>query len=298
MKLDVIIGNIVCVIVLIVIFIFLVFLYVKIRATELNESSKEYRYGFSKTSAIPNRIFTYWNDPNNIPDTVKRCISSWQRHNPTYEIFLLTDENVDQYISFNRSELKHNDMIQRFADFVRIDVLAKYGGIWLDSTIYLNESLDWIHSYQRKFNSESVMYYIDLFTTDKRYPVLENWFITAVPGSRFIRDWRNEFFRINEYNTIQEYIDSLEKTTNLQKIEGKTYLTMHCSCQRVLQTGKYSISLLKAEAGPLFYNIVNHWWSFLLFTYPYITEFHKPVVKFRGGERKSLELFSKFGFLP
>jgi len=82
------------------------------------------------------------------------------------------------------------DSITRKSDFIRLELLSKYGGIWMDASIICKYSLNWIHAYQKNTDAEMVGYYINGFTTIEKYPVVENWFISCIPKSRFIELWK------------------------------------------------------------------------------------------------------------
>jgi hypothetical protein len=247
------------------------------------------KYGKRSFSKIPNVIYTYWNSPNR-PPLVEKCINSWRRHNPTYEIIILSQDNIKDYIPFDVNSLRFAKTQQQKADFIRIYLLSVNGGIWLDSSLYLNESLDWIHGYQYNENSEFVGYKLKCIQTTN-IPVVENWFLACIPNSKFINDWKDKFYSINNYDTIKQYVNDIKKSTDFQNIKSLTYLTMHIACQYILQKpNTYKISLLEAEKGPFLYNHKINW--NLLFLIPSIRHVNKqkcPVIKYRGSERFIIE---------
>ena len=265
----------------------------------------ELQYGEEESSKIPNIIYTYWDSPN-VPLSVRKCIASWRKYNPYYKIIILNSSNYRQYIDMDIEKLRHADSKQRISDFVRLYILQKTGGIWLDASIMLYHSLDWLHAYSNKGNYEAVLYYLDSFSTIdavinnkivKKYPVVESWFIACVPNSTFISDWKEEFFGLNNYPTVKDYTQCVSKYTDLQNIPSREYLAIHCSCQEVLQKkNNYKLAYLCAEQGPYMYNTVMVWILPFLIFYPYIPCLHRPVVKFRGGERNYIEKLYKVGY--
>ena len=54
---------------------------------------------------------------------------------------------------------------QRQSDWIRLYVLHKYGGIWIDSSTILTDSFKWLHNK----NSTAFGYYIKKFTTNQNY---------------------------------------------------------------------------------------------------------------------------------
>lgn len=251
-------------------------------------------------TSFPRILWTFW-DSEDLPPSVQTCIATWKKHNPNYEIRVLNKKNLKDYLDEDLTRYdKFNDMVQRFADLVRISILEKHGGIWSDATIICNKPYTWIEEAFRTKGCEFVGYYIDKFTKPEMKPhahVIENWFFAAVPGSQFIRDWRREFLRFNTFPSAKQYIEDVEKTTDLQNIHGKEYLAMHCAAQKALQKkpNGYALYLQKAEDGPFKYLEDAKWDSYaavkkLVDSDKYA---HLPLIKLRGGERKVLESILK-----
>ena len=88
--------------------------------------------------AAPKIIWIYWHQGlKNAPEVVKKCVLSWQEHNPSYEIRVLSDAEIKRYIDitlpvFQKSKKKS---LAAYSDVLRINLLHKYGGIWVDSTV-------------------------------------------------------------------------------------------------------------------------------------------------------------------
>lgn len=88
-------------------------------------------------------IWTMWlQGVNQMPEIVKLCNQSVEINKGTYKHIVLTNNNLTDYIEipeyiFDKWE---NGIISNahFSDYIRICVLEKYGGIWLDATVLLN----------------------------------------------------------------------------------------------------------------------------------------------------------------
>ena len=91
---------------------------------------------------IPKIIHYCWFGPNEINSLAVRCIESWKVFAPDYEIKLWNEESFDidefEYVKFAYENKKYAFV----TDFVRLFVLKKYGGIYLDSDVELTKSLD------------------------------------------------------------------------------------------------------------------------------------------------------------
>ena len=83
----------------------------------------------------------WWQGIENAPVLVKKCIKSIQEHKGNHNIVLLTSENIKNYIEIPQYILDKVDnkiiSIPHLADMVRTQLLYKYGGIWMDSTLFM-----------------------------------------------------------------------------------------------------------------------------------------------------------------
>lgn len=91
---------------------------------------------------IPQKIHFCWFGRNEKSAVINRCISSWKEHCPYYEIKEWNEENIDVNAHpFTKAmyEQKHWAFV---ADYVRLEILEKEGGIYLDTDMFLVQSLD------------------------------------------------------------------------------------------------------------------------------------------------------------
>jgi hypothetical protein len=248
---------------------------------------------------------------------VKLCIESWKKHNPDYEIYVLTKKNYKKYIygvpelDIDIEKMKHSgDFVARFADYVRCIVLSQHGGFWIDASIICHAPLSWVHATQQESGAEFVGYYIHKGTYlefMQTSPMIENWFFACVPGSLFMQDWCEEFFRTDEYSTISEYLDDVKKQgvhfNNIHNLASPEYLTMHISAQKVLQQPtdghRYNLYLFSCCAGPFAY-LHDHDWNSAVAVHQLVDsatceKYYKyPLIKLRGSERTVLEQYDDY----
>jgi len=259
--------------------------------------NKEIFIDRSKQTLIQKKIWTYWHD-DLLPEIIQKCIKTWRLHNPDYDIQILNNLNYKKYIkgcdilSYPASRFH-----QRVSDFMRIHVLNQQGGIWLDASIILNESLDWVLKKYNEGKYEFIGYHIASKETKPEYPVIENWFMAAPLGSGFIRKWLEKFLESNNYDSDYDYLLSLETNkVDLQLISKSGYLSMHYAAQYVLQKEmsiediKTRLYLEKAEDGPFKYLHDNKWdLKKSLLALCDNKDLRTKVVKFRNAERKVIE---------
>ena len=93
-------------------------------------------------------IWQYWGQGinDNLPEVVKLCFDSVDRYKGKYTVIRLDDHSIDHYLTLpdfvwqkrNNPEFKH----AFFADLLRLALLSKYGGIWIDATVLLTKEID------------------------------------------------------------------------------------------------------------------------------------------------------------
>lgn len=154
---------------------------------------------FKRTPELENKIWVLWlQGVDNAPDIVKACVKSIKRHAGEREVILLEENSISKYIDipdhiwkkYKSGELKP----AHFSDFVRMALLYRYGGLWLDSTVFLNGEIP-----EKIFKNE--LFFFQISKTKecprRKYHKLCNWFIyVSKPGNRLIKlaaDLQSEF---------------------------------------------------------------------------------------------------------
>jgi len=185
----------------------------------------------SVSDNIPLNIWSYWEGPEN--KYVTTSYNSWLKHCSNYNIVVINKSNIKQYLpDIDILNLKHLDSEARISDYVRFNILAKHGGIWMDATIILTRPLDWVHN----FKSDFVGYWRNASTTNPKYKVVESWFLACTPNNKFMNAWKDEFMKINNYYNIYDYINTVRKdNVDLQNIGNLSYLTCYVACQVIIQ---------------------------------------------------------------
>lgn len=100
-------------------------------------------FEFTKgTQKIPKKIHYCWFGGNQIPDRLQKCIDSWKKYCPDYEIIRWDETNYD--ITKNRymKEAYENKKWGFVSDYARLDVVYREGGIYLDTDVELLRPLD------------------------------------------------------------------------------------------------------------------------------------------------------------
>lgn len=253
------------------------------------------------TEKIPRIIWGYWHSEDR-PLVVQHCLRNWKFHNPDFQINLLHAGNVRDFLPHESLPAHFSGMTkQRQADWLRLALLERHGGIWLDASIFLTTPLDWVLAAQDKKQVDYVGFYIEGFTDSDKFPVIENWCMAAPRGSQFIRNWLAEFTSALSLGD-RAYLDQLKSQgiyeRTLQRISMPEYLLSHVAAQYVLQNmGPCSFYVVKAEDSAYFYQAKSNWrrrrlfWRLLFLRCPAAVP---AMVKLRGGERNKLEKFLRW----
>ncbi|MDR0305506.1 MAG: hypothetical protein LBI42_01580 [Chitinispirillales bacterium] len=95
----------------------------------------------TKTS-IPKIIHYCWLSGDKIPDNAVKCIDSWKKHMPEYELVLWDSNKFDIN---SHMFVKEACLAKKWAfasDYVRLYALYTEGGIYLDIDVYIKKSLN------------------------------------------------------------------------------------------------------------------------------------------------------------
>ena len=82
----------------------------------------------------------WWQGLDHAPRIVQVCVESVRRHSGGREVVIITEDNVDAYVQFPDwvMEKVRRGIMSRtnLSDLLRLSLLAKYGGLWLDATFF------------------------------------------------------------------------------------------------------------------------------------------------------------------
>lgn len=87
----------------------------------------------------------WWQGLNHVPPIVELCINSILRNKGNHPVYFLDKANYKEYIDLPvglEEKLVGKNNIAHLTDVIRFGLLSKYGGIWLDATIYVSKPID------------------------------------------------------------------------------------------------------------------------------------------------------------
>ena len=91
---------------------------------------------------IPKVIHYCWFGRKTLPVSAQKCIESWQRYMPDYEIKEWNEDNFDVNIIPYTQQAYEAKKFAFVSDYARFWILYHYGGIYFDTDVELIKSLD------------------------------------------------------------------------------------------------------------------------------------------------------------
>ena len=168
---------------------------------------------------IPKRIHYCWFGRNPKPKLAEKCIKSWKKHCPDYEIKEWNEDNFD--ISEAPLYVQQAYESKKWAfvtDYVRLWAMVNYGGIYMDTDVEVIKSLDAFLKHDAFSGFESkVCIPTGIMSCKKGFPLFEEL--------------------LHEYDSIPFILSdgSFDMTTNVTRI------TNHCSKYGFVSNGEYQI---------------------------------------------------------
>lgn len=105
---------------------------------------------------IPKKIHYVWFGGNPLPHLGKKCLRSWKKYCPDYEIILWNEKNFD--ISSCPLYVRQAYEMKKWAfvsDYARLKVIYENGGIYLDTDVEIIKNIDFLLEHEAFFAIES-----------------------------------------------------------------------------------------------------------------------------------------------
>ena len=125
------------------------------------------------------RVWVYWGQGMaEAPAVVRRCHAELLRHHDSHQVVVLDDLAVDSYVDMPGyvRDRTRNDLT-KFSDVLRLELLARHGGVWLDATCLARRNV--ITMLPELLSS-------GFFAPRYRTARISSWFMASEPGHRVI----------------------------------------------------------------------------------------------------------------
>lgn len=144
----------------------------------------------------------WWKGEEEAPPLVRQCIQSIRANAGNHSVNLITKQTYTEYLSIPELILGHieaNTMgFAHLADYIRVTLLAEYGGLWLDATMFCAEQIPEIYFSFPVFTCKSD-------PTESRYLSKHQWVTFCLGGFkknvfyRFLKDAFETYWSQNEW---------------------------------------------------------------------------------------------------
>jgi len=186
-----------------------------------------------------NKVWVCWfQGMEQAPLLVRRCYEQMKRNLKKEEIVLITDENIDNYVQFPDYIMQkyHKGVITRthLTDLLRLELLTRYGGTWIDSTALCTGELPDYVTRSDLFFFRTLKPGLDGHTIG-----LSSWFMSAKSNNRLlvaVREIMYKYWRDNDY-LIEYFLVHIFLQMAMEKFpEEITVMPKHCnSTPHILQ---------------------------------------------------------------
>lgn len=165
---------------------------------------------------IPKVIHYCWFGRNPLPDSAKKCIASWEKYLPDYEIKEWNEENFDinkiPYIQEAYNAKKYAFV----SDYARFWVLYNYGGLYFDTDVEIIRPIDDIIEKGAFMGCEG-----DITTTEFPIAVAPGLGLGCEPFMPFYNEMIDLYSTLHFKNTDSSYNMTTVVSYTTDKLLGK-----------------------------------------------------------------------------
>lgn len=161
---------------------------------------------YSSIHATSNKVWFCWfQGMDNAPLVVHRCYESMKKNLKDEEIVIITELNMNDFVkfpSFIVEKYKKGIISRTFlSDILRLELLIKYGGTWIDSTVLCTREIP------NYIKESEVFFFRDLKPGfDGHSTEISNWFISAKSNNKLLITVRELLYKYwKENNSLIEY---------------------------------------------------------------------------------------------
>ena len=104
---------------------------------------------------IPKKIHYCWFGGNPLPKSAVRCINSWKKYCPDYEIIEWNEQNFNINMNPYTRMCYQQKKFAFLSDFVRLFVVNQHGGIYFDTDVELIKNPDFLLENEAFFGFET-----------------------------------------------------------------------------------------------------------------------------------------------
>lgn len=115
-----------------------IYILFKLHTSKINEKIEKE----NKEKVIPKKIHYCWFGGKELPEFAVKCIESWKKYCPDYEIIQWDETNYNVYKNRFTKEVYEYGHYSALSSYARFDIIHQFGGIYLDTDVEVVRSLD------------------------------------------------------------------------------------------------------------------------------------------------------------
>ena len=144
----------------------------------------------------------------NAPEIVHACYNSIKRNIPDREIKIIDNGNWKEHVELPNYIVKKWEKKRippaLFTDLLRLELLIKYGGTWIDSTVLCTGLYENPNNIEKFLDADLFLFQ---YTKQGSIPVsISNWFITACPNNEVLMVLRDMLYAYwKDYDCTLDY---------------------------------------------------------------------------------------------
>ena len=144
------------------------------------------------------------------PLVVKACYSSLQKHLIDRDILLIDNNNWKDYVTLPDYIIQkwERKLIPSplFSDLIRLQLLIKYGGSWIDSTVLCTGFTPQNEKISKSFLDADLFMFQYTRPGSSQWGGIGNWFITSCTNNEVLLVLRDMLFAYwREYDCVSDY---------------------------------------------------------------------------------------------
>ena len=217
---------------------------------------------------IPKKIHYCWFGGNPLPELAQKCIASWEKYCPDYEIIQWNESNYD----ITKNTYMHQAYEQKkwgfVPDYARLDIIYTHGGIYLDTDVELIKPIEELLMLDAFAGVEQDSEFVALglgFGASKEHPTIkamrdyydtlsfvENGEINLTPAPKInttVLQGLGYCYSSNVTDVCgmrifpSEYLCPINFATNELRVTDKTYSIHHYTASWYDETQRYALAL-------------------------------------------------------
>jgi hypothetical protein len=204
---------------------------------------------YKDVKMYPKNIWMFW-DTKTLPPIIEKIKKYNEPKLKNWDVRFLNAETVYNYIPKEEFPSGYDKLIPAHkADWIRMYLLYKYGGCWIDCGIIINDknAIDKIYNqavsekahlvvFKGKFKNKLNNF---IHISGTKIPLyIENWFIYAPTNSVMIKLWLEEFTQAIQMGFLKYKKFIINEKINVSRLfnsDTDVYKTQHGCIQYILQ---------------------------------------------------------------